>query len=84
MRGWAGYNEMSWPMILDFSGIPIRDIGGNGPYVAAEDRNRRYIDKSRDDFDKLGSFGTLNIRLFPGKRRIFSGIRLNHRELLQE
>ena len=69
MRGWTGYNEMSWAIILDFAGIPIRDIGGNGPYVAPEDRNLRYIDKSNEDFQKLGSFGTLNIRLFPGRER---------------
>ena len=69
MRGWAGYNEMSWAMILDFAGIPIRDIGGNGPYVAPEDRDRHYIDRSPDDFRKLGSFGTLQIRLIPGRER---------------
>jgi hypothetical protein len=69
MRGWAGYNEMTWATILDFAGVPIRDIGGNGPYVAPEDRNRRYIDESKDDFQKLGSFGTLNIRLFGGRKK---------------
>jgi hypothetical protein len=69
MRGWAGYNEMSWAMILDFAGIPIRDIGGNGPYVAPEDRDQHYIDRSPDDFRKLGSFGTLQIRLIPGRER---------------
>jgi hypothetical protein len=69
MRGWAGYNEMTWATILDFAGIPIRDIGGNGPYVAPLDRNRRYIDKSKDDFQKLGSFGTLTVRIFPGKEK---------------
>jgi hypothetical protein len=67
MRGWAGYNEMTWPIILDHAGIRIRDIGGNGPYVAPEDRSQRYIDNSPDGFSKLGSFGTLHIRLFPGR-----------------
>ncbi len=69
MRGWAGYNEMSWAVILDFNGIPIRDIGGNGPYVAPEDRDRYYIDRSPNNFDKRGSFGTLKIRLSPGRER---------------
>lgn len=66
-RGWAGHHEMAWPMILDFAGFRIRDIGGNGPYVAPEDRNRRYIDNSPTSFAKHGSFGTMRIRLFPGR-----------------
>lgn len=68
-RGWTGYNEMTWAMILDFSGIRLRDIGGNGPYTTAEDRGTRYIDHSVDNFLKLGSFGTLHIRLFRGRER---------------
>jgi len=68
-RGWAGYNEMTWAMILDHAGLPIRDIGGAGPFVAKEHRNRCYIDLSPDDFSKRGSFGTLRIRLFRGRTR---------------
>lgn len=66
-RGWSGYNEMAWAVILDHAGIHIRDIGGNGPYVAPEDRGKCYIDNSPDSFEKLGSFGTIRIRLFPGR-----------------
>lgn len=68
-RGWAGYNEMAWAVILDHVGIRIRDIGGNGPYVAPEDRQKRYIDNSPNSFEKLGSFGTIRIRLFPGRQK---------------
>lgn len=68
-RGWNGHNEMTWAMILDHAGIPIRDIGGAGPYVAADDRNRCYLDLSPNDFSKYGSFGTMRIRLFPGRAR---------------
>lgn len=68
-RGWTGYNEMTWPMILDFSGVRIRDIGGNGPYTASHDWGTRYIDRSADNFSKLGSFGTMHIRLFRGRER---------------
>ncbi len=69
-RGWSGHNEMLWATILDFSGIPIRDIGGAGPFVQTQDLGQHYIDKSPlpKDFRKLGSFGTMNIRLFPGRR----------------
>jgi hypothetical protein len=68
-RGWAGYNEMTWAIILDYAGMSIRDIGGAGPYVAKEYHNCCYIDRSPNDFSKRGSFGTLRIRLFPGRSR---------------
>jgi hypothetical protein len=68
-RGWSGQPEMVWPSVLDFVGMPIRDIGGRGPFVAAEDRDRCYIDRSPDDYQKHGSFGTMAIRLFPGRTR---------------
>jgi hypothetical protein len=68
-RGWNGLYEMLWPAVLDFAGLPIRDIGGRGPFVAPEDRNQRYIDNSPDDYEKRGSFGTLHIRLAPGREQ---------------
>lgn len=64
-RGWAGHHEMTWPAILDRRGLSIMDIGGNGPYVAAERRQRHYIDLSPTDFEKRGSFG-VRARLRPG------------------
>lgn len=67
-RGWKGHNEMTWAVILDVAGLRIRDIGGNGPYVAPEDRKRHYIDDSPHDFSKYGSFGTMKIRLSAGKK----------------
>lgn len=68
-RGWRGHHEVVWPGVLDFAGMPIRDIGGRGPFVAPDDRDRCYLDHSPDDFRKLGSFGTLKIRLKPGPER---------------
>lgn len=60
---------MVWPAVLDAAGMPIRDIGGRGPFVAPEDRDQRYIDRSPNDYRKLGSFGTMQIRLKPGRER---------------
>jgi len=68
-RGWAGHHEMTWPALLDLAGMRIRDIGGSGPFVAPEDRDQRYIDRSPGDFSKNGSFGTMNFRPFPGLRK---------------
>ena len=67
LRGWSGQHEMVWPSVLDFAGMRIRDIGGCGPFVAPEDRNQRYIDRSPGDYQKHGSFGTKKIRLAPGR-----------------
>ncbi len=67
-RGWNGQHEMVWPNVLDFVGMPIRDIGGRGPFVAPEDHGQCYIDNSPDDYQKLGSFGTLRNRLRPGRQ----------------
>ncbi len=69
MRGWSGQYEMVWPNVLDFAGMPIRDIGGCGPFVAPADRNQCYIDCSPDDYQKRGSFGTIDSRLTPGRER---------------
>jgi len=69
LRGWSGQHEMVWPGILDFAGMRIRDIGGRGPFVAPEDRDRCYIDHSPGDYQKRGSFGTQQIRLAAGRRR---------------
>ncbi|MGA8758261.1 MAG: hypothetical protein WB611_18425 [Stellaceae bacterium] len=69
LRGWNGQHEMVWPAVLDAAGMPIRDIGGRGPFVAPEDRDQRYIDRSPNDYRKLGSFGTMQIRLKPGRER---------------
>lgn len=68
-RGWAGQYEMTWPAILDEAGLSVMDIGGNGPYVSASNRGRYYIDLSPSDYRKLGSFGTMNIRLKPGREK---------------
>jgi hypothetical protein len=66
-RRWSGHFEMVWPNVLDFAGMPIRDMGGAGPFVAPGDRNRCYIDRSPNDYQKRGSFGTIDIRLTPGR-----------------
>ncbi len=68
-RGWQGHHEMTWPAVLDLAGMRIRDIGGCGPFVAPEDRNQRYIDRSPADYGKNGSFGTMNPRPLPGLRK---------------
>ena len=68
-KGWDGHHENMWATILIHAGRTIIDIGGQGDYVAEADRNKHYYGHARDGFDKNGSFGTLHIRLFPGRRK---------------
>jgi hypothetical protein len=68
-EGWTGHSENTWATILKHAGMEVVDIGGNGAYVADEDRNQRYYGLPNDGFQKNGSFGTMNIRLFAGRRK---------------
>lgn len=68
-RGWTGHHENMWATILIHAGLTVTDIGGQGDYVADADRNKHYHGHAYDRFEKNGSFGTLNIRLWPGRQK---------------
>jgi PAS domain-containing protein len=68
-EGWDGHSENMWATILKHAGMRVVDIGGNGKYVAEQDRNLRYYGLPDDRFEKGGSFGTMNIRLRAGRRK---------------
>lgn len=68
-EGWSGHSENMWATILKHAGMRVVDIGGNGKYVAEQDRNLRYYGLPDDRFEKSGSFGTMNIRLRAGPRK---------------
>jgi hypothetical protein len=68
-KGWTGHHENMWATILIDAGRTIIDIGGQGDYVAEADRNKHYYGHPHDRFDKNGSFGTLHIRLWPGRQK---------------
>lgn len=40
--GWAGHFEVVIPTLLHYHGRDIEDIGGDGPFVAPDNRNRFY------------------------------------------
>jgi len=69
LEGWDGHQEMTWPTILTLAGCSILDIGGQGPCVAVENINKHYIGLPGGAFEKQGSFGTMHIRLKPGKQK---------------
>ena len=68
-EGWSGHNENTWATILKHAGLNVVDFGGNGEFVAEEDRNKHYVGLPNDGFEKHGSFGTKNIRLWPGRQK---------------
>jgi hypothetical protein len=69
LEGWNGHSENMWATILKHAGMRVVDFGGNGKYVAEQDRNQRYYGLPDDRFEKSGSFGTMNIRLRPGRHK---------------
>ena len=69
VNGWDGHHEMTWPTILKAHQYDVVDIGGQGEYVPETYRNKHYIGVPGNGFDKTGSFGTMKIRLRPGKQK---------------
>ena len=69
LEGWDGHHEMAWPTILKRAQCSIVDIGGQGAHVSEENINRHYIGMPGSAFEKHGSFGTMQIRLRPGKQQ---------------
>lgn len=68
-NGWSGHSENMWATILKDAGMQVVDFGGSGRYVADQDRNKLYYGLPNDGFEKSGSFGTKNVRLFAGRRK---------------
>ncbi len=54
--GWGGHHEVTWPTILAMSGLTIADFGGDGPFVAPQNRNRFYVNNRYDANLAPGSF----------------------------
>lgn len=67
--GWNAHSENAWATMLHHGGMRVVDFGGNGEFVADEDRNRHYHGLANDGFEKNGSFGTMNIRLRAGRQK---------------
>ena len=42
-EGWTGHYELSWGTLVANRGYQIEDFGGNGEYVAPQNRNRFYF-----------------------------------------
>ncbi|MCR6631817.1 MAG: hypothetical protein NVV74_18215 [Magnetospirillum sp.] len=64
--GWEGFYEGIVPRILLDAGLRIEDIGGNGEFVAAENRGRFYTSNPADDTLSPGTFVFRPIIAKPG------------------
>lgn len=68
-RGWTGHSEAVMATAIGSAGLTIRDLGGEGEFVADEDRNRFYTNTpTRLDLDP-GTFVYRPVRPSPGFRR---------------
>ncbi|MCX6773408.1 MAG: hypothetical protein NTY68_00200 [Candidatus Micrarchaeota archaeon] len=45
-KGWSGHNEALIPTLLYQGGFSLRDFGGSGKFVLAQDMNRFYTDST--------------------------------------
>lgn len=67
--GWGGHAEATVPTALLHAGLSVRDIGGDGPYVHAGDRNRFYTNTPTREGLYPGTFVYRPARRWPGLRR---------------
>lgn len=56
LQGLSGHHEMTIPYVAAQEGMAVVDIGGTGPYVTPEFKNRFYIGRLGPDQMKRGSF----------------------------
>ncbi len=54
--GWRGHDEVSVPTIVHHFGLSLEDIGGGGPFVEKENRNRFYSNEATVDGLGRGTF----------------------------
>lgn len=68
-EGWSGHFEAVIPTVARKAGLEMEDIGGDGPFVAAENRNRHYTNSPEREHLYPGTFVYRPSRRFPGLRR---------------
>lgn len=66
LQGWEGFYEGIVPHILTNAGLTIEDIGGDGEFVAPENRGRFYTSTPADNTLSPGSFVFRPITAQPG------------------
>lgn len=66
--GWSGHAEAVMPTAARAHGLEIRDLGGDGPYVAEGDRNRFYTNTPKWEWLCPGTFVYRPSRPAPGRK----------------
>ena len=67
--GWSGHFEAVLPTAARQAGLEIEDLGGDGPFVRPENRNRHYTNSPLRQGLCPGTFVYRPARRFPGLRR---------------
>lgn len=68
-EGWSGHFEAVLPTVARSAGLEIEDIGGDGPFVEPDNRNRHYVNSPEREHLSPGTFAYRPARRFPGLRR---------------
>lgn len=69
--GWSGHYEATVPTLITTAGLAIEDLGGDGEFVAAGNRNRFYTNTPTNNQLAPGSFVFRPVRSSPGERPNF-------------
>jgi hypothetical protein len=64
--GWSGHYEATVPTLVADAGLSIEDMGGEGEFVAAGNRNRFYTNTPANNHLAPGSFVFRPVRSSPG------------------
>jgi hypothetical protein len=65
-KGWTGHYEATVPTLLASAGLQIEDMGGDGEFVAAPNRNRFYTNTPASNHLAPGSFVFRPVLTSPG------------------
>jgi hypothetical protein len=68
-HGWSGHAEVTWPTLINHAGLRVEDLGGDGEFVAAGNRNRYYTNTLDDADLSPGSMAFRPARFWPGSKR---------------
>lgn len=66
--GWRGHYECTVPTILATGGLVVEDIGGDGPFVRPDNRNRFYTSTTSSNDLSPGTFVFRPVRTVAGDR----------------
>lgn len=67
--GWGGHCEVAWATIVNWAGLTVEDLGGDGEFVAPGNRTRFYSNTVKNEALSPGSLVFRPVRSWTGSHR---------------